>query len=128
MALKAELAVRRADWPAALAALAEVDHQLKTLFELRPLNWQLSELLARTALLRVRVPDAPDRLPKRSAACAQSAEALQASVDTGQAGLVLEAWLAVRACSGAGQPDAATLQRLSAGGYRPTTAIVPTQP
>ena len=121
-AVHAMLATQRADWPAALAALADADRRLQALVVTRPLNWQLNEFRARLALLYASVPDVPDRTPTRAATCVTQARALQPSVDSGQAGLVQEAWLATRACSGAGQPDAATLQRLIAGGYRPTTA------
>jgi hypothetical protein len=116
------LAAQRGDWPVALAALADANRRLQSLVAARPLNWQLSEFRARLALLYASVPDIPGRAPTRAATCATQASALQPSVDSGQAGLVQEGWLAARACSGAGQPDAAILQRLTAHGYRQTTA------
>jgi len=113
-AVRAMLAAQRADWPAALAALADAEHRLQVLFATRPLNWQLSELRARLALLYASVPDVPGRTPTRASTCAAQARALQASVDSGQAGLVQQAWLATRACSSSGRPDAVTLQGLTA--------------
>lgn len=126
VAIQAMVAAQRADWPATLAALTDASRHLQALVAARPLNWQLSEFRARLALLYASVPDVPGRTPTRTATCATQARALQPSVDSGQAGLVQEAWLATRACSGAGQPDAMTLQRLTAGGYRQTPTNQPT--
>ena len=116
---RAVAAVEHADWPLARSVLADAGARLRTLMAARPLSWQLNEFQARLALLYARVPDTPER----TAACAAAAVALRPAVDSQQAGLVQEAWLVARTCSGAAPPDAAALAHLTAGGYRPAALI-----
>ena len=124
VAVQALEARARGDVPAARAAWAEARAGVGRLLADRPLNWQLNEFLARLTLLELRLPElgSPGALP-RAAACAQAAAALLPSVNSGQAGLVREAWLAARGCSTAEPPAPRELLALAAGGYRPMTTL-----
>ena len=62
---------------------------------------------------------APDR-----ARCARQRDQIQPAVDAGQAGLVLEAWLALRACASPQAPNDGWTRRLTTGGYVPAHAAL----
>lgn len=110
----AELAARRRDWLRVSQLLATTGDELTAVLRLRPDYWQARELQARRALLALRAAAAPAG-PGR-AGCTRLRDDMQPAVDAGQAGLVLEAWMAARACAGTA-PDDSLKQRLAAGGY-----------
>ena len=118
----AEIAAREGDWPRASRATAEASDRLLALLKLRPWNWQDRELQARLGLLGMRQYAAHDQAAHRTDLCVRLREQLQSAVDSGQAGLVLEAWLLAKECSGSGAVDAGSVQRLTAGGYLPTSS------
>jgi hypothetical protein len=62
-----------------------------------------------------------------TAQCAATRLALQPAIDAGQAGIVLEAWLAARACASHGRISSSDVQTLTAGGYRPQSTGFSTQ-
>jgi DNA-binding winged helix-turn-helix (wHTH) protein len=121
----AELAARARQWPAARAAANAAAQELGALLALSPHNWQGRELQARAALLLMRMPSATPGAP-----CEPTRRALQPAVDSGQAGLVLEAWLVAGACAGGGAIAGADQHKLTAGGYRPQSTVfsTPLQP
>jgi hypothetical protein len=86
----------------------------------RPSHWQARELQAHSALLTIGAHAAMGDIGQRTAACVLARDELQPAADSGQAGIVLEAWLLARACSGSGDISEPELLRLGAGGYRPT--------
>ena len=110
----AQRSAARGDWVAARRLLDDSAESMEELLRQRPHYWQLREVQARRALLTLG-RDADNA----AADCARLREGLQSTVDGGQAGLVLQAWLAARACaSGTGaEPEAA--RRLVADGYVP---------
>ena len=114
---QAVLAASR-DAPGAAQLLAQTQQDFAALLNQRPASWQLRELQARRALLALRVGSAP-------AQCVQLRDALQPAVDSGQAGLVLQAWLALQRCAAPGnraaEGDAAS--RLTAHGYLPLPQV-----
>lgn len=113
----AELAARDGDWTRSSAAALRAGEQLQALLALRPWNWQDRELQARLALLAMRRPLASDR----ASSCERTRRELQPAVDSGQAGTVLEAWLLATTCTASGEVDAASIRRLTAGGYVPAS-------
>lgn len=117
-----ETAARAGDWAGVRARLAATEEAMATLLRLRPRHWQNHELQARRALLGLRA-DAAGGAPDR-AQCARQRDQIQPAVDAGQAGLVLEAWLALRACATPGTPDDGWTQRLTAHGYVPAHAAL----
>jgi DNA-binding winged helix-turn-helix (wHTH) protein len=112
----AELAARQRAWPRVGQLLAGTADEMATVLRLRPDYWQARELQARRALLALRAAAAPDGTGR--ADCARLRDALQPAIGAGQAGLVLEAWMAANACAGMA-PDEGLSQRLTAGGYVP---------
>lgn len=97
---------RRGDVAGAHAVLAQARDSLQPLLERRPLHWQLQEAQARLVLLRLGLPVPSDLgAAAAQAECARDAAALQAIVDTGQAGLVRQAWQAATQCAGAAPPE-----------------------
>ncbi|PTT90371.1 hypothetical protein DBR42_06030 [Pelomonas sp. HMWF004] len=118
----AEQAAARGDGPRASRLLADTDTPFATLVNQRPTYWQLRELQARRALLILRLGGGTG-LPQ--ARCDSLKSSLQPAVDAGQAGLVLQAWLALQHCtspSGSETPSEAT-RRLSAEGYVPLRPV-----
>lgn len=121
---EAELASRSGNPQRTLDLAARLKPQLQDLLRLQPHNWQTRELQARLALLVVRSHVALGQTAERDDACRRTREELQPAIDSGQAGMVLETWLAASQCSGAGRADAASMYRLTSGGYRPATALL----
>jgi len=120
---RAQVALALAAAPAHMrAALARADLVLDELLQRRPHDWQLVELRARLSLLDLKGEAAPDDLAARGA---RRAAALQAAVDAGHAGIVLEAWLLAREAAGA-PVDTTRRNTLTAGGYRPIALRFPT--
>ncbi|RQP21910.1 nSTAND1 domain-containing NTPase [Piscinibacter terrae] len=117
---EAESASRARDWPSTLHHSAMAALQLREVIAQRPSHWQGRELQAYSGLLTIGAHAAMGDLNRRTAACALTRDELQPAVDSGQSGLVLEAWLLARACSGPGDISEPELLRLGAGGYRPT--------
>jgi hypothetical protein len=107
-----------------LAKAQGTRQQLSELLHSRPHNWQGRELQARLGLLAIRASAELGGGARGSPPAARPSKELQPAVDSGQAGFVLEAWLAARACSGSGTIDAQWLQRLTAGGYRPSSSDI----
>lgn len=123
----AERAAARHDWPAARDGANAASQQLRALMEHHPYLWQGRELQARAGLLLMRVPAGATAAQHAVEQCASTRQALQPAIDSGQAGLVLEAWLAARACAGGGAVAATELHKLTAGGYRPQSTPLLTQ-
>jgi DNA-binding winged helix-turn-helix (wHTH) protein/tetratricopeptide (TPR) repeat protein len=115
--LQAELAARSGDWTSAMHLGAKAHADVLKLLQSQSHNWQVRELQARLGLLDMRAHAAEGRI----ASCARTREALEPVVRAGQAGVVLEAWLLARACSGAGSVTAEEAERLTSGGYRAGT-------
>ncbi|RZL40176.1 MAG: hypothetical protein EOP35_01595 [Rubrivivax sp.] len=120
---EAEQAASRRDAPRAARLLADTQEALEALLRQRPGYWQLRELQARRDLLALRLGSLSGR-PLAPEGCAQLRSALQPAVDAGQAGLVLQAWLALQQCAAPDQrPDASDAgRRLTADGYVPWAA------
>jgi eukaryotic-like serine/threonine-protein kinase len=121
---RAMLAAREQDWPHALALAAEAGRRVREVVAYRRENWQGRELQARLGLLEIRAHAALGDAARRVAACERLRDGFRPAIDAGQGGRVLETWLIVRVCSGAGAVDAAGLDRLTAGGYRPADAVL----
>lgn len=120
---EAELAARAGDWSRAEGRLQASDAEMAELLRLRPRHWQSLELQARRALLWLRATAAAGVAPDR-ARCARWRDHLQPAVDAGQAGLVLEGWMAARNCATPGVADDDWQRRLTADGYVPTRAAI----
>ncbi len=116
---RAMLAAREQDWPRALALAAEAGRRVQEIVTYRHENWQGRELQARLGLLSLRALAALGDTARRIETCARLRDRFQPAIDAGQGGRVLEAWLIARACSEGHAVDAAGLDRLTAGGYRP---------
>lgn len=123
----AEQAARARDWPAARDGANAAAQELRTLMAQHPYLWQGRELQARAGLLLMRVHAGATAGTDSAAQCASTRLALQPAIDSGQAGFVLEAWLAARACAGDGPIAGADLQKLTTGGYRPQSTEFLTQ-
>lgn len=123
----AEQAARARDWPAARGGANAAVQELRTLMAQHPYLWQGRELQARAGLLLMRVGAGATAGTDSASQCASTRLALQPAIDSGQAGFVLEAWLAARACAGHGAIAGAELKKLTAGGYRPQSAEFLTQ-
>jgi len=121
-ALEAELAARGTDLHDALRRTEAAQRKVRELLGVQPLHWQGRELQARLALLDMRVHAALGRPGEQAGVCAGARNELQPAIDAGQAGLVLEAWIAASACASSRQPEDGWLQRLSSGGYQPVHA------
>jgi hypothetical protein len=118
----AEQAAARGDGPSASRLLANTETQFTALLRQRPTYWQLRELQARRALLALRLGGGTGLSQAR---CDALKSGLQPAVDAGQAGLVLQAWLALQHCtspSGSETPSDAA-RRLSAEGYVPLRPV-----
>lgn len=115
----AEQSARARKWPAARERASAAAQELHTLMAQHPYLWQGRELQARAGLLLIRVHADAKAGADFPAQCASTRLALQPAIDSGQAGLVLEAWLVARACAGGGPIAGADLQKLTTGGYRP---------
>ena len=121
---------------------ATADAEIQTLLASSPRDWQSLELTARLGLLSLAMSSAlssavssavssevpsevsPAIAPASAPAdarrlCASLRDTLEPAVAAGQAGLVLEAWLAARRCLHQDGGDAAALARLRTGGYAP---------
>lgn len=120
-AATAGAAVQRADWPAVQAALGDAQPRLEALRELRPGDWQLMELQARLAWMRMTALHAQGLQEPFRDTCRQAAAGLQPAVDAGQAGFVLEIWLMASSCAGHALDELAWRGRLTAGEYQPFT-------
>jgi tetratricopeptide (TPR) repeat protein len=120
-AAEAGLAAQEGRWRHAFDQAGKTAQEVGELLRLRPHNWQSRELQARLGLLAMRASAQLGQADEHKAACTRTFNALQAAVGSGQAGVVLEAWLVARACSGSGEFDDEWLRRLTAGGYRPAT-------
>jgi len=94
---------------------SHASQELAALLVGRPNDWQGNELRARLALVETGNAAPADR--RDVGRCARWVRELQPAVDSGQAGVVLEAWLLARQCTGIA-PDAAMRARLADGGYR----------
>ncbi len=123
----AEQAVHARAWPAARARANAAEQELRALMVRHPYMWQGRELQARAGLLLMRVHASLADGPALAAQCAATSAALQPAIDSGQAGFVLEAWFAARACASGGSIAGADLQTLTKGGYRPQSASLLTQ-
>ncbi|WP_431286246.1 hypothetical protein [Roseateles chitinivorans] len=116
---------------------ATADAEIQTLFATSPRDWQSLELAARLGLLSLAMSSTSSRAmspaatpaptsasspatsPAPQAMCESLRDTLGPAVAAGQAGLVLEAWLAARRCLRQDGDDAAALARLRTGGYAP---------
>jgi tetratricopeptide (TPR) repeat protein len=105
-AIDAELARRRADWPAVLAFARDGARRVDTQLAERPLQWQLTELRARFGALQLAAAAilGPE---ERMALCRRVAAGLEPAVRHGQAGIVATTWRSASSCAAAGEPDAA---------------------
>lgn len=112
----AQRAASRGDWAVAGRVLDDSAESMEELLRQRPNYWQLRELQARRALLML--GGARDA-GAATAGCARLHERLLSAVDGGQAGLVLQAWLAARACAAGVGAKAGADRRLVADGYVP---------
>ncbi|MBQ0932686.1 serine/threonine protein kinase [Ideonella sp. 4Y16] len=110
--LEADTALAQRDTPTAQRLIDQAESRLTPLLARQPLKWQWSDTLAHAQLRRLRADPS-------AASCAAAAARLQPAVESGQAGIVLEAWLSAQACAQARPIAAADLQRLRAGGYQP---------
>jgi DNA-binding winged helix-turn-helix (wHTH) protein len=119
---RAELSARQGDWRQARSLAAEADRIALDVLRLAPHTWRASELVARLGLLDMQSEAALGDARAKTESCARTRDRLQPAVDSGQGGLVLEAWLLARACSGAADVDRLDIERLVAGGYIPTYA------
>ncbi len=119
-------AARARNWQVARAGASALTQEIRDLMAQHPFLWQGPELQARAGLLLLRA-DAGATGPYSAPLCATMRLALQPAIDSGQAGLVREAWLAARACAGEGAMTGADIQMLTAGGYRPQSTDFPTQ-
>lgn len=119
-------AARARNWAAARAGANALTQAIRDLTVQHPFLWQGPELQARASLLLLHA-DAGAAGPYPAPLCAATRLALQPAIDSGQAGLVREAWLAARACAGEGAITGADVQTLTAGGYRPQSTDFPTQ-
>ncbi len=117
-----QLAALQDGWPRVLAVLPDAQAGVAELLRQRPRNWQARELQARLGLFAMTAHAALGPPASLAAACAGTRELLQSTVDAGQAGLVLEAWLTARDCAGGGPADTDARRRLSDGGYQPVAA------
>src|SRR5450830_1591534 len=115
----AEQAARAGDWPAVRASADAAAQEMRTLMQQYPYLWQGREMQAHAALLQLRTAAGADGGVYPAALCEAGRQTLQSAIDSGQAGYVLEAWLAARACAGAAPIAKSDLQKLTAGGYRP---------
>lgn len=118
-AARVELAARHGAWRQAVTLAAAADRSAMDALRLGPRSWQGRELLARLGSLEMHAYAALDEPALRAESCARTRDRLQPAVESGQGGRVLEEWLLARACSGAGPVDAAGLERLTSGGYKP---------
>ncbi|MET0210470.1 MAG: winged helix-turn-helix domain-containing protein [Burkholderiaceae bacterium] len=122
-AVQAALAAREGDLEAASRHLADVQPDIDGLVRERPRHWQVRELQARLVLLALSTR--PHRAASDARQCALWRDQIQPAVNAGQSGLVLEAWLAARACAGpAAAEDGGWRQRLTADGYVPVHAAL----
>jgi eukaryotic-like serine/threonine-protein kinase len=119
---QALLAAGEQDWPRALLLGAEAARRVQEVVAYRRENWQGRELRARLGLLDMRAYAALGDPARRLEACTRLRDEFRPAIDAGQGGRALEAWLIARACSEGRAVDAAGLDRLTAGGYRPTDA------
>jgi eukaryotic-like serine/threonine-protein kinase len=119
------LAARQGDVARARSLDSRASQALAALLAGRPNDWQGNELLARLTLGETAQAAPGGGLD--ASGCALRVHQLQPAVDSGQAGVVLEAWLRARQCLGI-TPDAAVLSRLSGGGYRARTFPNPSNP
>jgi len=115
----AEQAARAGDWAAVRAAADAAAQEMRTLMQQYPYLWQGREMQAHAALLQLRAAAGADGGVYPASLCEAGRQTLQSAIDSGQAGYVLEAWLAARACAGAAPIAKSDLQKLTAGGYRP---------
>ncbi|MTV36307.1 nSTAND1 domain-containing NTPase [Duganella radicis] len=123
----AEWAAARNDWPAAHDGASAALRELGTLMARQPYLWQGRELQAHAGLLLMRGPAGATAAPSVAEQCASTRETLQPAIDSGQAGIVLEAWLAARVCAGGAAVARTELHQLTAGGYRPRSIQFLTQ-
>ncbi|WP_343622337.1 winged helix-turn-helix domain-containing protein [Roseateles puraquae] len=121
LAVKAFAAARRADRSAAVAMLAQAQEKLSALLAVHPKNWQLNEFQARLVLLRLYLPGGADL--GAPLACAQAVAALRPAVESGQAGVVLEAWQAAHRCGGVAASDALGGRGLATSGDPASSSI-----
>ncbi|MBQ0960559.1 protein kinase [Ideonella sp. 4Y11] len=109
--LQADSALEQRDSAEAQRLLDQAESQLAPLLARQPLKWQWTDTLAQVQWRRLRAD-------RSVATCSAITPRLQPAVESGQAGLVLQAWLQAQACA-QGRPIAeADLQRLQAGGYQ----------
>ncbi|MDR7334582.1 winged helix-turn-helix domain-containing protein [Roseateles asaccharophilus] len=116
----AQRAASRGDWPAVERMLGDSAESFEDLLRQRPSYWQMREIQARRALLTLGIRDARGVVPAATN-CVRLREGLQSTVDGGQAGLALQAWLAARTCAAGEGADALVARRLVADGYLPLT-------
>ena len=116
-------AARERAWQRSRGSANTAAQELDALIAQHPTIWQLRELQARTALLLMRVHAGASATTELAAHCTTTRAALQPAIESGQAGFVLEAWLAAGACAG-GAIATGDLQKLMAGGYRPQSTEI----
>ena len=114
---RAEAAAGARDWARASALAAEAVQRTDALLRHTPHYWRASEMAAQAGLLALRTQAALGA--PRTESCARLRDRLQPAIDSGQGGLVFEAWLLASACSGAIDGHEAGVARLVSGGYRP---------
>ncbi len=102
-------------WQLSILRIEQTAQGLEILTAQHPDTCQAPDLLARAGLLLMRLDTGKTRL------------ALQPAVSCVQAGAVLEAWRAARACADRGGISDSDVQKLTAGGYRPRSTGFPTQ-
>lgn len=123
----AEQAAAARDWATLKASATVAATQIRALVEQYPYLWQGREMEARAGMLLLRADAGATGGASAAALCASNRQALQPAIDSGQAGYVLEAWLAARACAGEAPIAKSDLQKLTAGGYRPRSSEFFTQ-
>lgn len=98
--------------------------ELKALLDDRPGHWQGRELQARLLLGSLKAPSDASSAALSTTECAQALADLQPAVDAGQAGVVLEAWIAANRCVDPLAASGPWISRLVSGGYVPSDATL----
>ena len=121
---EALVADRRGDVAAARAFAAQAVAGLAAQLERRPHDWHVHELRARLVMIGLSSAAAARPARVSAAECRLRADALRPAVESGQRGIVLEAWLMARRCAG-DSVEASWPSQLTAGGYQAAEPNVP---
>ncbi len=121
--IAAQLRAGTGEWQRVLDANVAVASALEALLAEFPHDAQARELEARRALLGIQAFGGMGGGLRLREWCDASEKALAPRVQSGQGGFVLEAWIKARTCLHGDAPDAASIQRLTEGGYVPQVLI-----